>query len=86
MRSPKSIPSGLLGSGKEVRGMYSPQIREDLIPPLYRLAKARRVPMTRLVSDILAAAVSQVRVEEVQAIEERVIRQPRIHYRIVNGS
>lgn len=64
--------------------MYSPKIREDLIPPLYRLAKARRVPMTRLVSDILAAALAQVRVEEVQEVEERVIREPRIGYRVVN--
>jgi len=64
--------------------MYSPRIREDLIPPLYRLAKARRVPMTRLVSDILAAALAQVRVEEVQEVEERVIREPRIGYRVVN--
>lgn len=64
--------------------MYSPRIREDLIPPLYRLAKARRVAMTRLVSDILAVALAQVRVEEVQEVEERVIREPRIGYRVVN--
>lgn len=67
--------------------MYSPKIREDLIPPLYRLAKARRVPMTRLASGILAAALAQVRVEEVQSArggEERVIREPRIGYRVVN--
>ncbi len=49
--------------------MYSPRIREDLIPPLYRLAKARGVPMTRLVSDILAAALAGVQVEEAPGVE-----------------
>jgi len=63
--------------------MYSPQIREDLIPPLYRLAKARRVPMTRLVSDILAAALATVRVEEVAVVEERVRTVERTVYRVV---
>ncbi len=63
--------------------MYSPQIREDLIPPLYRLAKARRVPMTRLVSDILATALAEVRVEEVAVVEPRVHEVQRTVYRVV---
>ncbi len=63
--------------------MYSPQIREALIPPLYRLAKARRVPMTRLVSDILAAALAAVQVEEVAVVEERVRAVERTEYRLV---
>ena len=33
--------------------MYSPRIAEDLIPMLYRIAKAREMPMTRLVDEIL---------------------------------
>lgn len=33
--------------------MYSPRIAEDLIPALYRIAKAREMPMTRLVDEIL---------------------------------
>jgi len=52
--------------------MYSPRIREDLIRPLYRLAKARGIPMTRLVSDIVAAALAAVQVEEVAVVEQRV--------------
>jgi hypothetical protein len=32
---------------------YSPQIDCDLIPLLYRQAKARRVPMTRLASSLI---------------------------------
>ena len=63
--------------------MYSPQIREDLIPPLYRLAKARRVPMTRLVSAILAAALAEVQVEEVAVVEQQVRAVQRTSYRVV---
>lgn len=32
---------------------YSPKIHEDLIPVLYRLARAKKIPMTRLVDEIL---------------------------------
>ena len=35
--------------------MYSPKIDERLIPPLYRLARSRRQPMTRVVAEALAA-------------------------------
>lgn len=31
--------------------MYSPKVREDLIPDLYRLGRARGRPMTHLVSE-----------------------------------
>ena len=63
--------------------MYSPRIREDLIPQLYRLAKARGVPMTRLVSDILAAALAEVKVEEVTGVEPQVREVQRTVYRVV---
>jgi len=33
--------------------MYSPKIAEDLIPVLYRLAKNRGKPMTRIVNEII---------------------------------
>ncbi len=66
--------------------MYSPRIREDLIPPLYRLAKARGVPMTRLVSEILAAALAAVQVEAVAVVEERVSTIQRTDYRVVAPS
>ena len=33
--------------------MYSPKIRDDLIPKLYQEAKAKRIPMTDLVNRIL---------------------------------
>jgi len=62
--------------------MYSPRIREDLIRPLYRLAKARRVPMTRLVSDILATALAAVQVEAVAVVEQHVHEVQSIVYRV----
>jgi hypothetical protein len=33
--------------------MYSPKIKEDLIPVLYKLAKQEGKPMTQLVDEIL---------------------------------
>lgn len=33
--------------------MYSPKIAEELVPVLYRLAKDRKMPMTRLVNGII---------------------------------
>lgn len=50
--------------------MYSPRIREDLIPRLYRIAKARRIPMTRFVNGIVE--------RELDAIERAVDRTNRV--------
>ena len=33
--------------------MYSPKIREDLIPVLYRMGKEQGKPMTHIVDDII---------------------------------
>lgn len=33
--------------------MYSPKIKEDLIPILYRIGKEEKKPMTKVVDDIL---------------------------------
>lgn len=33
--------------------MYSPKIREDLIPRIYRAAKGARIPMTRWVNRLI---------------------------------
>ena len=35
------------------KSMYSPKIREDLIPKIYQVAKARKVKMTTFVNQIL---------------------------------
>lgn len=37
--------------------MYSPKIDESLIPALYLTARARRVPMTRLVAQLIRKAL-----------------------------
>jgi hypothetical protein len=38
--------------------MYSPRIREDLIPRIYQVAKSKRVKMTALVNEILEEALN----------------------------
>ena len=35
--------------------IYSPKINEEHIPMLYQLAKVRKIPMTRLVNDIIGS-------------------------------
>lgn len=40
--------------------MYSPKIPDRLIPVLYRLARARRQPMTTLVAEILDAYLNGI--------------------------
>ena len=41
--------------------MYSPQIREDLIPYLYKLARFLNVPMTKIVNSILEEVIDKLR-------------------------
>jgi len=41
--------------------MYSPKIKEDLIPELYRRAKAEGVSMTKLVDQIIRDALNDTR-------------------------
>lgn len=43
--------------------MYSPKIREELIPVLYRLAKHKRMPMTKLVNHLLRESLAQYQIE-----------------------
>jgi hypothetical protein len=38
--------------------MYSPKVSEELVPVLYRLAKDRRMPMTRFVDGIIRQALA----------------------------
>ena len=38
--------------------MYSPKISEDLVPQLYRRAKDRKIPMTRLVDGMIRTALA----------------------------
>jgi hypothetical protein len=38
--------------------MYSPKIREDLVPKIYQVAKAKKIKMTTLVNRILEKALN----------------------------
>jgi hypothetical protein len=38
--------------------MYSPKIEERFIPILYRIAKEKKIPMTRVVNDIVVDYLS----------------------------
>jgi len=40
--------------------MYSPKIREELIPAIYRLSKAAGIKMTTLVNQILERALNEI--------------------------
>lgn len=52
--------------------MYSPKIDENLIPTLYRTAKARHIPMTRLVSHLINKALAEELPEPVtRAVREK---------------
>lgn len=37
--------------------MYSPKIKEDLIPYIYKIAKQQKKPMTKVVDEILRRRV-----------------------------
>ena len=44
--------------------MYSPKIDEELIPRRYHLRKLKKMPMTRLVNEILRSALPALEEEE----------------------
>ena len=55
--------------------MYSPKVREELIPKLWRLAKARRVPMTKLVNEFIEEAlIGEDIPETVEEVQKRGAR------------
>lgn len=45
--------------------MYSPRISEELIPKIYKVAKAKGVPMTKVVDEILDDALTKIEIESV---------------------
>jgi hypothetical protein len=55
--------------------MYSPKIREELIPKLWRLARTRKVPMTKLVNGFIEEALVG---EDIPETVEEVQRQPNL--------
>ena len=51
--------------------MYSPKIAKELIPILYQVAKARRIPMTKLVEQLLRKALEH-RPHEAKGFNEQI--------------
>ena len=54
--------------------MYSPKVREDLVPRLYRAAKACRMPMTRLVAAFVEAGLARLETEATDSNDPRTQR------------
>lgn len=54
--------------------MYSPKINEELIPDLYKIAKAKKIPMVRLVNDILSETLKNIRLEG-QVVREETSKE-----------
>src|SRR6266496_5018781 len=44
--------------------MYSPKINEELIPRLYRLRRLKKIPMTRLVNQMISAVLPELEKRE----------------------
>lgn len=65
-------------------GMYSPKIREDFIPYLYKLARHNGEPMTKLVNRFIEQLISQFRdtgiFSEIEA-EEKAVAQLTAHFK-----
>jgi hypothetical protein len=51
--------------------MYSPKIKEELIHKLYYIARARQVPMTHLVNQIIFEAIKNIEIEK-QTVSETI--------------
>jgi len=60
--------------------MYSPKIREDLIPRIYRAAKGAKVPMTKWVNEAVEKALPADDEEAGQEINGRNLRKERRRY------
>ncbi len=52
--------------------MYSPKINEELVPKLYRLGKAYKKPMTKVVDEILKEYLSKIEIKEELSIKNEI--------------
>jgi len=59
--------------------MYSPKISEDLIPKVYRLAKAENKPMTRVVDEILRNYLNEIEIGGKQSTMAEPVVKTRYH-------
>jgi hypothetical protein len=55
--------------------MYSPKIREDLIPKIYRVAKGAKVAMTEWVNQVIEQALAETGEPADQETNERNSRK-----------
>ena len=55
--------------------MYSPKIREDLIPKIYWAAKNAKVAMTKWVNQVIERALSEIEEPDGQDTNERNSRK-----------
>jgi hypothetical protein len=46
--------------------MYSPKIREDYIPILYKIAQQKGIPMTHIVSEALEEYLNKLKIYQLQ--------------------
>ena len=60
--------------------MYSPKIREDLIPKIYRAAKSAKVAMTKWVNRVIEEALPPAADQKDQETNERNLRKERKRY------
>jgi len=71
------------------KGIYSPKIREDLIPYLYKLSRHTGVPMTRLASQFIEQAISHFKetgiFSEIEA-EQKMLNELAEHFKKLIGN
>jgi hypothetical protein len=65
----------LTGSTRRRWKMYSPKIREDLIPRIYQEAKRQGLRMTKWVNGVIERALSEIGEPEGQETNERNSRK-----------
>ena len=53
--------------------MYSPRIRDDLIPGIYRAARATGIPMTTWVNQLVEQALSERAAEEAASSKQSAV-------------
>ena len=63
--------------------MYSPKISEELIPDLYRLAKAKKRPMTKVVNEIIWDYLKNIEIVEEDIMVHEIKSVPKKLYKIM---
>jgi hypothetical protein len=56
---------------------YSPKIRRDLVSKLYREADSKKIPMTKLIDQIVAGSLGRYRIERSRR-DRRSVREEQL--------